>query len=134
MNMPNDKADKPLQDGIYIVKPGQEWVSVEKGERMTWRAPDYDLEYLTRAYKGRLEFRGPIDGDGKPRRLTTAEMTEHVPEELRGVFASANLDRLVGDPADPHRYDGLFTGPLSFPGYDADGNRIQADPKKEDKK
>lgn len=115
---------KPLQDGIYVVKPG-EWLTVDGGKQQTWKAPDYDLHYLLRAYRGRIPFRGELDGERQPRRPTTAELTEHVPKELQGVYAAAHLGELVGEPSDPHKYDGLFTWPFAFPGYDADGNRIK---------
>ena len=121
--MTTNKPNKPIQDGIYVVKPGQEWLAVKDGKQQTFSAPNYDLEYLTREYKG-VPFWGPIDGDRESTRPSTAEMTEHLPEEFRGTLAAASLDRLIGDEADPHRYDGLFTGPLAVPGYDANGNRV----------
>ena len=118
-------VQRPLEDGIYVVKAG-EWLTVDGGKQQGWKAPDYDLHYLLRGYKDRIPFRGELDGDHQPRRPTTAELTAYIPKELRGVYARAHLGELVGEPLDPHKYNGLFTGPFAVPGYDANGNRIKA--------
>ena len=85
-----------LEDGIYIVKPAEEWLVVEEGIQQTFRAPDYDLPYLLRAY---------------------ADRAETVP--LRGVIKE---DGALGPPS--RGLKGFFTGAFAVPGYDANGNHI----------
>ncbi len=88
--------EKKLEDGIYEVIPGKEWLVLEDGREQRFRSPDYDFPYLLRIYRGRedkVPFRGLLEGEGKP-----------LPPS-RGLT-------------------GVFTGPFSISGYDANGKRI----------
>lgn len=120
--------EKHLEDGVYVIKPGEEWLVVTEGSQYTYSTPSYDLEYLMR---GGATFRGPIDGDHKQRRPTMHEMTEHVPEQFRGQMGESILEQFLKiEPGSSNRYEGLFSGPFALPGFDADGNRIERKPKK----
>lgn len=89
--------ERTLEDGIYEITAGEEWLVVEKGGQMRCRTSEgYDFHYLLRAYAGRekeVPFRGPLEGD---RRILPPS---------RGL-------------------KGAFTGLNSVPGYDGNGNRI----------
>jgi len=86
-----------LEDGIYEVSPGKEWLVQEDGKEQRFRSSDgYNFTSLLRTSESKSDkvpYRGSLDGDRNP-----------LPPS-RGLA-------------------GAFTGSFSVSGYDANGNRI----------
>lgn len=75
--------------GIYVVEPGESWVSIDGGSSPCgYEAPHYDLAYLIRAFRGQIPFCGLIDGDRQERSPTRLELLVHVQEQGQRVFAT----------------------------------------------
>lgn len=83
-----------IKDGIYEKSSGV-WVVYENGKPTQFKAPDYDLAYLLRAYKERLHYRGSLDSSGKRTEPTNAELTAHLPEDIKRAFSPKELEDIV---------------------------------------